>query len=332
MLIPISAVIGQTKAKNFLRTSFTKDKMSHAYLFKGPSGVGKKMMARAFAAFINCSAPQDQEVCGRCPSCKKFSSGNHPDLHIIEPQGAGIKIGQIRELQKDLAFPPFEARTRVVILPDIHDTMRRPEVANSLLKTLEEPPADTLLILSGDEAGGILPTILSRCQLVPFSPLTYQEAASLLTPEVDAGQALTLAAVAEGSPGRAMLLHGMGLLELRRSMIDTLTHVDPQSPEAVDAVYGLAAQAAGLKENLSELLDLFATWLRDLILLALQSKGQLINHDLAGILEPGSLAWSHAGLLAALDHLDQARRQLLRNCNRTLVCEVLFFALLREKC
>ncbi|MBU0681949.1 MAG: DNA polymerase III subunit delta' [Proteobacteria bacterium] len=332
MLTPLSAVIGQNKAKNFLLTSFTKEKMSHAYLFKGPTGVGKKMLARAFAALINCASPQNGEACSNCPSCKKFSSGNHPDLHSIEPQGAGIKIDQIRQLQKDLAYPPFEARTRVIILADIHDTMRRPEVANALLKTLEEPPPDTLLILTGDEAGGILPTILSRCQLVPFSPLSYQEVAALLAPEVEHSQALTLAAVAEGSPGRALLLHSMGLLDLRRGMIDTLTRLDPESPEAVAAVYGLAAQAADLKENLNDLLDLFATWLRDLLLLSLRNSGQLINHDLADLLEHGRHSWHHPGLLTALDHLGQARRQLLRNCNRTLVCEVLFFALLREKC
>ena len=306
--------------------------MSHAYLFKGPGGVGNKMMARAFAALINCEQPQGNEVCGTCPSCKKFNSDNHPDLHIIEPQGAGIKIAQIRELQKDLSYPPFEAKTRVVILPDIHDTMRRPEVANSLLKTLEEPPPNTLLILTGDEAGGILPTILSRCQLVPFSPLTYQEVADLLAPEVEPSQALTLAAVAEGSPGRALLLHNMELLGLRREMVDTLTHLNPESAEAVEAVYTLAGQAAALKENIHELFDLLTTWLRDLTLLALQSPGQLINHDLAELLEHGSQAWSHSGLLSAIDHIDLARRQLLRNCNRTLVCEVLFFALLREKC
>ncbi|MEN8257007.1 MAG: DNA polymerase III subunit delta' [Thermodesulfobacteriota bacterium] len=332
MLIPLSTVIGQTKAKSFLLSSFAKEKMSHAYLFKGPSGVGKKMLARAFAAFINCTSPANNDSCGSCPSCKKFNSDNHPDLLVIEPQGAGIKIAQIRQLQKDLTYPPFEAKTRVVILPDIHDTMRRPEVANSLLKTLEEPPPDTLLVLTGDEAGGILPTILSRCQLVPFSPLTCQEVAGLLSPEVASSQALTLAAVAEGSPGRAVLLDGMGLLELRREMIDTLTNLDPSSPEAVDLVYGLAAQAAALKENLGELFDLLTTWLRDLTVLAFEKKGQLINHDLAALLEDGQHHWSQSGLLAAIDHIDQARRQLLRNCNRTLVCEVLFFALLREKC
>lgn len=332
MLIPISTIIGQTKAKNFLLTSFAKEKMSHAYLFKGPSGVGKKMLARAFAAFINCTSPNGWEACANCPSCKKFSSGNHPDLQIIEAEGVGIKIAQIRKLQQDLTYAPFEAQTRVVILPDIHETMRRSEVANSLLKTLEEPPPHTLLILTGDEAGGILPTILSRCQLVPFSPLGHHDVAGLLTPEVEHSQALTLAAVAEGSPGRASLLHSMGLLELRRGMIDTLTNINPSSPETVETVYHLASQAADLKENLGELLDLLTTWLRDLLLLSLQSRGQLINHDLADLLNQGRLAWSHTNLLAAIDHIDQARRQLLRNCNRTLVCEVLFFALLREKC
>ena len=189
-----------------------------------------------------------------------------------------------------------------------------------------------MLLLTGDEAGGILPTILSRCQLVPCSPLTYQEVAGLLSPDISAGQALTLAAIAEGSPGRAMLLHGMGLLELRRDMIAILTKLDPQGPEAVELVYSLATQAAALKENLGELFDLLTTWLRDLTVLALENQGQLINHDLASLLEDGHQHWDQNGLLAAIDHIDQARRQLLRNCNRTLVCEVLFFALLREKC
>lgn len=331
MLISLSAVIGQTKAKHFLLSCHAKDKMSHAYLFKGPGGVGKKMTARAFAALINCSAPRDSEVCGHCPSCKKFASGNHPDLQVLEPQGAGIKIDQVRALQKDLTYAPFEARTRVVILPDIHDTMRRPEVANSLLKTLEEPPPHTLLILTGDEAGGILPTILSRCQLVPFAPLTSREVAGLLPAEVAAEEGLTLAAVAEGSPGRALRLHESGLLEQRRQMIADLTALQPDNPEAVEQVYNLAAQAADLKENLPELLDLLTTWLRDLLLLNLQSAANLINHDLTALLDQDSQAWRHPGLLAAIDHIRQARRQLQRNCNRTLVCEVLFFALLREK-
>jgi DNA polymerase-3 subunit delta' len=331
MFIPLSAVRGQHKAKKFLLTSLAKGKMAHAYLFKGPVGVGKKMTAQAFAALINCAAPRNNEACGSCPSCKKFSIGGHPDLHLLAPQGAGIKIDQIRALQKDLAYPPFEAQTRVVILPDIHDTMRRPEVANSLLKTLEEPPADTLLILTGDEAGGILPTILSRCQLVPFAPLSYLEVAGLLTPSMPEDQALTLAAVAEGSPGRALLLHSHGLLDQRREMIKTLTALQPDSPEAIDAVYGLASQAAELKENLDDLLDLLATWLRDLLLLVLQGPDRRINHDLTDLLEQGARTWPAAGLQNSLAHIDQARGHLLRNCNRTLVCEVLFFALLREK-
>lgn len=331
MLISLSAVIGQTRAKHFLLSCHAKGKMSHAYLFKGPDGVGKKMTARAFAALINCAAPDQAEICGHCPSCKKFASGNHPDLHIIEPHGAGIKIDQIRALQKDLAYAPFEASTRVVILPDIHDTMKRAEVANSLLKTLEEPPPHTLLILTGDETGGILPTILSRCQMVPFSPLTGHEVADLLPAEVAGEEGLTLAAVAEGSPGRALRLYDSGLLEQRRQMVARLTALRPDSPEAVEQVYGLAAQAADLKENLPELLDLLTTWLRDLLLLNLQSPANLINHDLTTLLDQGSQAWRHPGLLSAIDHIRQARRQLQRNCNRALVCEVLFFALLREK-
>ena len=92
----------------------------------------------------------------------------------IEPQGTAVKIDQIRQLKKTLTYPPFEARFRVVLIKDIHLTMRRKEVTNSLLKTLEEPPAGNVFILTGDEAGDILPTILSRCQVVPFYSLPYE--------------------------------------------------------------------------------------------------------------------------------------------------------------
>ncbi|MFA7383358.1 MAG: DNA polymerase III subunit delta' [Desulfurivibrionaceae bacterium] len=326
--LSFTGIIGQDKAKKLLRRAVAQDRLAHAFLFKGPMGVGKKTLARTFATALNCHNPQDHEPCGQCPSCRKFTAGSHPDFIVIEPEGAAIKINQVRELKKTLAFPPFEAKMRVALLCDIQ-TMRR-EAANSLLKILEEPPAQTMLILTGDEAGGILPTILSRCQTVPFFPLPKMEVANILTRETGMAQesAATLAAMAEGSLGRAKLLLAKDLLGLRREIIEHLLHLEPDSPAAIQALGELAETAAKLKEDLSELLELLTTWLHDLLLFGHGAPGSIINHDLSPTFPAACRRWSGGQLSERLHLLDTARKQLARNCNPTAVCEVLFFGLL----
>jgi len=323
-----AGIIGQDKAKNLLRRAVEQERLSHAFLFKGPMGVGKKTLARTFAAALNCHKQEGHEPCGQCPSCLKFLAGSHPDFLVIEPEGAAIKINQVRGLKKILAFPPFEAKIRVALLCEIH-TMRR-EAANSLLKTLEEPPAQTMLILTADEAGLILPTILSRCQTVPFFPLPQGEVAKILTQEagIEPESAATLAAMAEGSLGRARLLLAKDLLGMRREIIDHLLRLEPDTPATVQTLGELAESAAKLKEDLSELLELLATWLHDLLLFGHGAAGKIINHDLRPTFPTACRRWSSRQLSEKLRLLDTARKQLARNCNPSAVCEVLFFGLL----
>ncbi|MDH5298589.1 MAG: DNA polymerase III subunit delta' [Desulfobulbaceae bacterium] len=320
---------GQPKAAELLGRSLTSGKLAHAYLFRGPAGVGKRAAAIAFAARINCGQPEGDTGCGRCPSCRKFFSGNHPDLMVVAPEGAAIKISQVREVKKGLAFPPFEARHRVVLLTDIH-TMRR-EAANSLLKTLEEPPADTILILTGDEAGDILPTILSRCQVIPFFALPYHCLATTLQDEnaLSTEEAFTLAAAAEGSLDRARALIKNDLLSCRREIVHTLLQYPATGATAVEPILALTDRAAELKEELPDLLDLLRLWLRDLIVTTVGGAPDLItSRDLLPSFAAARQRWPLTELFDRLARIDQAEKQLLRNCNRALVCEVLFFALL----
>ncbi len=328
MPLSFAGIIGQDKAKKLLHRAVEQDRLAHALLFKGPMGVGKKTLAKTFAAALNCQNPHGHEPCGQCPSCVKFRSGSHPDFIVIEPEGAAIKINQVRELKKALAFPPFEAKIRVALLCDIH-TMRR-EAANSLLKTLEEPPSQTMLILTADEAGGILPTILSRCQTVPFFPLPQAEVAKILAQEagIEPESAATLAAMAEGSLGRARLILAKDLLGLRREIIDQLLRLEPNTPAAIQTLGDLAESAAKLKEDLGELLELLTTWLHDLLLFGHGATGSIINLDLSPTFPAACRRWSSGQLSERLRLMDTARKQLARNCNPTAVCEVLFFGML----
>jgi DNA polymerase-3 subunit delta' len=324
-----ASLLGHEKPKALLREAVARNKMGHAYLFRGPDGVGKKRTALTLAAYLNCKSPVEQDACGRCISCRKYGSASHPDLVLIAPEGAAIKIGQVRELKHRLAFPPLEARVRVVILEDIH-TMRR-EAANSLLKTLEEPAPGNILILTADLAGDVLPTILSRCQIIPFGPLDHGDMARVLMQEegIEESLALTLAAVAEGSLGRAKLLWQQNLLAFRQEVVEDLLLGGHGEAETIGLVFRLSEKGAALKENISEFLTLLRLWYRDLVLVAAGGpEAAIANKDLAASLQTAPRRWSLAQLHDKLRRLDLAERQLLRNCSRTLVLETLFFDLI----
>lgn len=285
-------------------------------------------MARAFAALVNCQASEDDRVCGKCPSCLKFESDNYPDFLHLQASGAYIKIDQIRELKKQLTYAPFEGKYRIILIDDIHQSLRGKEAANSLLKSLEEPPPNSIFILTADEAGEILPTILSRCQIIPFYPLPGEEVTRVLEEEgVDRLTASALTGLSEGSLGRARFLANREILELRREIAGMLINGSPDSPD-VDLIFQLSDKAAALKGEVERLLDLLANWLRDVILAGQGLDDRLINLDLQEITTRAANCWTREDLLRKLDSIQLARKQLQRNCNSGLVLEVLFFDLL----
>lgn len=321
-------IVGQDKAKRMLRLAFGRGRISHAYMFQGPSGVGKRMGARACAAFLLCRGGADRDdSCGQCPSCRKMASGNHPDFLVIEPDGVQIKIDQIRALKKELSYPPVEGGCRVVVLADIHLTMIRAEVANSLLKTLEEPPAQTVFILTAVEAAGILPTIISRCQVIPFYPLEFALMGEALAADnVPLDRAFTLASIAEGSLGQARELAKTDLLEVRKTIAEGLTGIAPDQPGAVERLFALAERAAVAKDELTDLLELLMFWVKDLMVQGAGAPAEsLANHDLRHLSGEAGRRWNFEQLGERLAMIRQAQKQLRHNCNRAFVCEVLFW-------
>lgn len=324
----IDSVLGQEKAKQMLRRAVNGNRLGHAYLFRGPAGVGKKTLAQAFGNYLNCQNPTDkQDACGSCQSCHKLKSSNHPDLLTIEPEGVSIKIKQIRELKHALTFPPFEAKYRIVLISDIH-TMRR-EATNSLLKVLEEPPPGNQLILTGDEASEILPTITSRCQIIPFIGLPHKLVEEKLVAEgIDPDTAASLSAITYGSLGQARMLASQELLETRRNIIDKFTALKESNATSAEAIFQLAEQTVAGNDHLPELLELFKLWFCDLVLISSNHPEKIISQDLLDITNRAMRIWPLTALLTRLELFDKAQKQLTRNCNKTLVCEDLFFGLL----
>jgi DNA polymerase-3 subunit delta' len=157
-------IIGHDRPVQVLKRALAGGTVAHAYLFSGDEGIGKRMTARALAAAVNCLERGPEGGCGTCPSCRKVAAGSHPDVHLLAPDGAEIKIDQIREVQSDLSLCPFEGAKKVLIV-DGAETMNDAS-SNALLKTLEEPPGETVIILVTSRPQGLLPTIRSRCQEV----------------------------------------------------------------------------------------------------------------------------------------------------------------------
>jgi len=308
-------LLGQQRAKALLARSLGSGRIAHAYLFRGPDGVGKKLYAAAMARALNCRNLGPVASCEECSSCRKFLSHNHPDYVVESPEKGSIKIESVRRLCKSLSYPPYESQRRVVVIEDVH-TMRQ-EAANSLLKTLEEPPADNILILTAEASRTVLATISSRCQLVPFYPLSLEETAAVLTTGhgLDSEESLLLARLAEGSPGKALLLQENEMMESWKKVVAVLSDVQYKDDRYCTVILQLAQQMAELKENLPSMLGLLRIWLRDRLM---QVSGEDVQTRAPGTTE---------ALFAKLEAVDSAERQLGRNCNRALVCENLLFRL-----
>lgn len=176
-------ILGQPKVRDFLRSSVASDRVTHAYLFSGPAGSNKTQAAYALAQALICpkgaTGPRGG-ACGDCDNCTRARRKTHPDVHFYQPEGAsGYLVEQVRAIVADVALSPIQAKRKVYII-DRADMLNR-AAANAFLKTLEEPPDDVVLILLGRTRESVLPTIASRCQIVPFRHIPPTEAAGIIS-------------------------------------------------------------------------------------------------------------------------------------------------------
>ncbi len=236
-------------------------RLPHALLLSGPEGAGKGGFATELAASLLCRRPRDDgEACGRCPACQLFAAGTHPDFFRIEPEEAGksIKVDQIRQLCGELAMTSHAAGRKLAIIEPA-DALNA-NAANSLLKTLEEPTDNTLIMLVTSVPRRLPATIRSRCQQQRL-PLPDTDTAQrwLATQVEDAGQVQALLAMAGGSPLRAMVLHAAGMPERYRHWTEQVLAVATRTADPVSVA------AEWNKEQTPDSLTWFRRWLQDLI-------------------------------------------------------------------
>jgi len=213
-----AAIHGHARISDFLRAAVRNRRLAHAWLFAGPEGIGKRSVAAALAAWMHCIAGGD-DACGTCASCRQIAAGSHPDVQLIGVAAGKKEIGvdRVRELKRFMQLRPILGSTKIAIIDDA--PLLTVAAQNALLKTLEEPPDHSLLILVANNPDALLPTVRSRCQRLRFAPLSADVVVEIVAAAgVDAAAARELALLAEGSPGRALAL-GRALVGMRREQL-----------------------------------------------------------------------------------------------------------------
>ena len=296
------SILGQEQPIRLLTALLQNGTIPHALLFIGIEGVGKRTAAMVLAMACNCVATGPKHLseevkirsdgytasdqlktispCGRCNSCRKIESGNHPDIILLKPSGPFIKIGQIRDLCGTLAMKPYEARLRVVIISDAQ--VMNPSAGNALLKMLEEPPDRTILILTALQTSDLLPTILSRCQHIRFNPVSRKNLESLLIQKHRANpdEAKIIAIMANGSVSKAVsMINSINRANWINRRIWLINEVEALPVRSMVSRMAFAEKLSKNKEVLTESLEVIKFWFRDLVVCKYHPE-KVINRDL----------------------------------------------------
>lgn len=329
--MPFHDLIGHERPTVVLKTAVTQDRVAHAYVFYGEERIGKRQMAIRFAQAINCDrepGPDGPDACGACRSCHQVEHLTHPDVLLIAPDpdqaNPQIKIERIRELDQQLMYRPLIGRRKVCLI-DEADRMTI-GAANALLKTLEEPPDHSLLVLISSRLYALPATIRSRCQPLRFStPSRAQvESALIASMQLPPEDARFLALVARNHIGEA-LCTDLGVLRAQQDEFGSLL-----SPKGLHSVTALLTTAEALSKGgrALEALEWIGRWLRDLLLIRLGADADsVVNYDRLALLKEVAAHARPETLIELLDELVALERASTRNLNLQLLLENLLLRL-----
>jgi len=320
--VALKDIVGQEKPIEILRRALKTGRLPHAYIFVGEEGVGKAFTAINLAKALNCDSELD--ACDICPSCIEIDKGIYPDVMIIGPEGDQIKIDQIRKAQERLSLKALRGRRKVMII-DKADTMNISS-ANALLKTLEEPPEATVIILISSAPNLLPATVLSRCQTVPFRTLSRKAIEELLLSKgLNKDEACLTASLSDGRIGKALQRDMEKEIEEREGFLTLFNSVK-------EPFYNLSAIAEGIvkgKEGtLEEILSWGEIWVRDLVVFKVtQDHYLLINQDRKEEIEESTSRLSLDQLQESFRIIHNTKRFITLRANKQLALEVMMIRL-----
>jgi DNA polymerase-3 subunit delta' len=336
---------GNQRVKAALKRMLVTGRLPGAMLFVGEEGIGKKRFALEVARALNCRTPKDHQACGVCSSCTRIVKLNypqrddadewtqiiwtdHPDVGLVVAPKRVLRVEQMRQIEKEANFRPFEGKARVFLI-DEADKLNDAS-ANALLKVLEEPPKTSHLILITARPAMLLPTILSRCQMIRFSPLTPDEIESHLvkTEKVDTKTARLRARAAGGSMGRALSGDLVTFTSQRKAMLKVLNALAISDDRAQLLRSAEQLTEAQYKEEFEERLDVLETLIRDAWMLSLGvQSNQVVNEDLLSELNEISKNIDPSRAADWILQIEDVREQLIVNVNRRVTTDALFLVM-----
>lgn len=298
-------VVGQESALRMLLGARRMGRVASSYLFAGEQGIGKRFTALNFAKALNCLNPVDGDygdACDKCPSCIKIDAGTHPDFLLIEPDGDQIKVEQVRRLEEALSLTAYEAKVKVAVVDDAE--AMNASAANAFLKTLEEPPPESLIILVSSSPDRLPETIRSRCSRINFRPLGPGACEEVMKKRASARKALpVLVRLSMGRPGLAL---GEDLLKERDMVMGDLEGTAGKHPWKD-------------RKDIERWLEMSMLLLRDMaVLKATGSAEGLINRDMAAELGEMSEKAALTGIIEAYGKLMQLKSRLGFNLNKAI--------------
>src|SRR5216684_3887342 len=325
-------IVGHEHAINGLRRAILCERVRHAYLFSGPEHIGKALLARRFAQTLLCTGGPDpkaapQNPCNACLSCRKVMHNNHPDVHYIArpPDKQFILIDQVRALQSDSARKTLEGRRNVFIIQGMHEM--NVQAANCLLKTLEEPEPDVVLLLTAPDPGQLLPTILSRVQQVPMHLLTTTQIKTALEQrwQVEPDEAALIAALAAGRIGWAVqAVEDEDMLTERQAQLETLAKL-PAAGRVQR--FEVAQRLSADSDKVRGILELWLLWWRDMLLAANNCLDLIVNVDMRGLIQKQAAKIGAAESQRMVRSILGTMEALEQNVNARIALEVLMLDL-----
>ena len=327
-------LVGHDWAVKMLKQHITEGQVRHAYLFAGPIGIGRRTLALRFAQAVNCTnVDENHEPCGECRICRQFERMQHPDMTVVQSEdgSSSIKVEQIRDLQRTLSLTPIEAQYRVALLLNFQEATESAQ--NALLKTLEEAPSRVILLMTADSVDHLLPTIISRCEILRMRTMPAVQLKSYLAQSypVSDAEAEVFASVSGGRIGEAVsLIAEPEKAQRRKQWIEAL--IELLTADRVDRMKYAEKHFRYGRDTLQEAIQVWLTFWRDVLMFALEGESaNLIHVDYREQIETLNTWLIEREILQQITALNDYQVKLEANANVQLLAEVMLLGLPKDE-